>query len=414
MSNQIPTPAPYIRRFENLGFGMFVHFGLYAQMGRGEWIKCIAGIPTEEYNKLMDTFTACDFDARAMVKMAKAAGCKYIVLTTRHHDGFSLYDTCGLSDFDAPHSPAGRDLIREYVDACNEEGIIPFFYHTTLDWFVPEFNEDFPSYLEYLRRSVEILCTRYGKIGGLWFDGNWSKPNEDWKEDELYGTIRRHQPEAIIVNNSGIHLRGAYGHPEIDSVTFENGAAEPMDRTGKPKYVAGEMCQTINDHWGYGRGDFNCKSTAELIETLCHCRRVGANYLLNIGPTEQGGIEPLQKALMLTIGAWIDVFGEAIYLPKPAGISGEDKNFGLRNEETGTVYLFVHDLARTGDTNVTVPGGGKGDKCFTGVPAGVKRITWMDNGEELVFTQDGDTLSVNCTGAPYGFSFVVRVAKVEF
>ena len=168
----IPTPEKRIAEFENFGFGMFVHWGLYAQLGRGEWIQHQAKIPVPEYEKLATTFTASGFDARKWAEIAKAAGAKYITLTTRHHDGFSLYDTCGLTNYDAPHTPCGRDLIREFVDACNEYGLAPFFYHTTLDWHHPDFKNNFENYLQYLRDSVEVLCTRYGKIGGLWFDGN--------------------------------------------------------------------------------------------------------------------------------------------------------------------------------------------------------------------------------------------------
>lgn len=171
----IPEPKPYIAAFEQLGFGMFVHWGLYSQLGRCEWIYKIDNMDMGEYEKLKDTFTADCFDARALARTARDAGCRYIILTTRHHEGFSLYDTRGLSDFDAVHSPAGRDLIAEYVDACREYGIKPFFYHTTLDWHHPDFEGSFDRYLEYLRRSVEVLCRNYGEIGGFWFDGNWSK-----------------------------------------------------------------------------------------------------------------------------------------------------------------------------------------------------------------------------------------------
>ena len=131
---EIPTPLPRIAAFEKLGFGIFVHWGLYSQWGKGEWAQCIYNIPPDEYAKWMDTFTAEDFNARELAKMAKDAGAKYITLTTRHHEGFSLYDTCGLNEFDAPHSPAKRDLVREFVDACREFDIVPFFYHTTIDW----------------------------------------------------------------------------------------------------------------------------------------------------------------------------------------------------------------------------------------------------------------------------------------
>ena len=152
---------------------MFVHFGLYSILGTGEWSKHSLNISDEAYESLKDRFEPKQDWAAELVKIAKNAGCKYITLTTRHHDGFSLYDTCGLNDYDAPHAKCGRDLIREFVDACNQEGIIPFFYHTLLDWREESYQTDFPKYLEYLRKSVEIICKNYGKIGGIWFDGMW-------------------------------------------------------------------------------------------------------------------------------------------------------------------------------------------------------------------------------------------------
>ena len=245
----IPQPLPRIREFEKMGFGMFIHWGLYSQLGAGEWTQDSRAIPFAEYKKLAETFTAEDFDPDAIAALAANTGMKYIVLTTRHHDGFSLYDTCGLNDFDAPHTPAGRDLIAEFVEACRRHGIVPFFYHTTLDWnwrgknsikdetvFSPYTRvcseEEFQEYLDYLCASVELLCKNYGKIGGLWFDGNWSRPQSDWQESRLYGMIRKHQPDAIIVNNTGLVALGKTGHPEIDSVTYENNAAKPMNREG--------------------------------------------------------------------------------------------------------------------------------------------------------------------------------------
>jgi alpha-L-fucosidase len=338
---------------------------------------------------------------------------KYIVLTTRHHEGFSLYDTCGLNDYDAPHSPAGRDLIKEYVDACNEEGVVPFFYHTTLDWYNDDFNNDFSVYLEYLRKSVEILCKNYGKIGGLWFDGNWSKPKEDWKESELYETIRTYQPEAIIINNTGIGNLGRTGHPEIDSVTFEQGRPTPMDRRGMSKYLAAEMCQTINGHWGIGDKDFSYKSVAELIETLCACRKVGANYLLNIGPTAQGGIDPLQSATLEKLGDWVKNYEHMIRQAKPCGIKGQNNDFALITED-GKLYFLIHALKIAGHGNVTVSFGGAGPRAFSGVNKKISRIRWLDNNEELSFAQNGNMFVFNATGFPYGTNLVVRVAEAEF
>ena len=409
----IPKPEGRIVEFEKMGFGMFVHWGLYSQLGVGEWTFWSHKRDMNEYKKLKDSFTAEDFDAEKLVLTAKNAGCKYIVLTTRHHEGFSLYDTCGLSNFDAPHSPCGRDLVREYVDACRKYGIVPFFYHTTVDWYNRDFFnfDDFDAYREYLKRSVEILCKNYGKIGGFWFDGNWWSTSIDWREDELYAMIRRYQPDAIIVNNTGLDFRGALGAREIDSVTFEQGRPTPMDREGMEKYIAAEMCYTLNDHWGIGALDLNYKSPKELIEALCDCRKVGANYLLNIGPTAQGGVDAYQGELMKIIGRWMDIYGEAIYEGKPCEAKTEGKHFALRGD--GAMYLFFYDLGIGGNSHVTVGIGEDGNCVFEGVCDAVSDVEWMDNGEKLAFSQDGDKLKVNVTKYPYGTSTCVRVAKVK-
>ncbi len=407
----IPVPEKRIADFEKLGFGMFVHWGLYSQLGRGEWVQNAERIPREEYMKLQSTFTASKYDPRKWAQTAKAAGAKYITLTTRHHEGFSLFDTKGLNTYDAPHSPVGRDLIREYVDACREFDIVPFFYHTTLDWYNPDFNDNFPRYLQYLRDSVEILCTEYGKIGGLWFDGNWSKKGADWEEDALYAVIRKHQPDAIIVNNTGVDNRGELGNIELDSVTFEQGRPEPMNRDGMRKYIAAEMCHTMNAHWAYGADDVNYKSLSHLIETFCACRKVGANYLLNVGPTGEGEIPLMEEAIMRGIGDWINRVGSCVYDGKPCGITGEGKNFALRDGKK--LWFFIHELGTYGTAAMTANGGGIGGKVFSGLSEKVKSVHWTDNGEELAFTQQDDKIGIEATGYRYGTSLVVRVAEAE-
>ncbi len=407
----IPVAKQYILDFEQMGLGMFIHWGLYSQLGRGEWVFFNEKLDMNEYKKLADTFTAEDFDAEEIAKTAKAAGCKYITLTTRHHEGFSLYDTCGLNDFDAPHTPAGRDLIREFVDACNKYDIMPMFYHTTLDWYNPDFDENFDEYLEYLRKSVETLCKNYGKIGGLWFDGNWSKPDSDWKVEELYATIRKYQPEAMIINNTGLEHRGDVGNLEIDSVTFEQGTPTPMNREGMPKYLAAEMCHTLNDHWGIGYDDLCYKSPTELIQSLCDCRKVGANYLLNIGPEAQGKVNNYQKELLGLLGRWMNHFGEAIYNGRPCGVAGMGKNFGLKSTDGKSLYLFVYDLAIQGDDDVIVAGRYKGAYAFGGVKDEIASLKWMDNGEDIEFIQGKDMLAADFVGQAFGTSYPVRVAK---
>ena len=416
----IPTPLPRVAAFEKLAFGIFVHWGLYAQWGKGEWAQCIYNVPPDEYAKWMDTFTAEDFDARELARMAKNAGAKYITLTTRHHEGFSLYDTCGLNEFDAPHSPAKRDLVKEFVEACREYDIVPFFYHTTLDWKwhnkkTNELSEEeFNEYLEYLYKSVEILCSNYGKIGGLWFDGNWSRKNCDWKEDKLYKMIHRLQPDAIVINNTGLSQLGTVGSSEeIDSVTFENNTARPVDREGMKKYVAGEVCKTMNSHWGRSNQDFNLLSPARVIERLCQSRGTGANFLMNIGPEAQGRIPNYEKALFELVGQWMNIFGEAIYNGKPVpGVKCQGNDFMLQDGKT--YYYVAMDLSMGGDKNV-VASTVSGPRAVEGFDKEIVSAKWMDDGEEGLYVQDVEKklFTIKCDPFPYGTDLVVNILKIE-
>lgn len=412
MNNQIPVAPQYIKDFEQLGFGMFVHYGLYSQHERGEWVFKYLKQGMNEYQKLADTFDCVGM--ADIVSVAKSAGCKYICLTTRHHEGFSLYDPCGLSDFNVLNSPAGRDLVAEFVDECRKVDIIPFFYHTTLDWHHPDFENNFEEYLDYLYKSVEILCTRYGKIGGLWFDGNWSKPDADWQEDKLYKMIHRLQPEAMVINNSGLHAQGKMGNPEIDSVTFERGMAQPLDRTGQPKYMAGEMCETLCDHWGVS-DDINFKSVKTLIESLCNCRKVGANFLLNIGPNADGTVPTMQKGIMECIGRWMNTYGTAIYNGRPYITYSDKQEFVLKDYfDDKTAYIFKFNVKSGGDVNVSLGFKEEGAVTLEKFDRQIQSIKWMDNNEELAFVQKNDAVSVNFTNFTYGQSLCVRVAKVTF
>jgi alpha-L-fucosidase len=412
---QTPIPLPRIARFEKLAFGLFIHYGLYSQSGAGEWIQHFRKIPAREYARLFDTFTAADFDGRAIARLARQAGMRYACLTTRHHEGFSLYDTGGLDPFDAPHSPAGRDLVSEFVEGCRAEGIVPFFYHTTLDWrwdTAACSNEKFDEYLDYLNASVEVLCRNYGEIGGLWFDGNWSRPEADWKEDRLYATIRRHQPEAIIVNNTGLQARGTLGHPEIDSTTFEQGLPSAPDRRGQLKYTAGEMCETLNGHWGVGAKDLRFKNPGTIIENLCACRKVGANYLLNVGPTATGAIGDYEAALLHLVGRWVSAHGDLIYEGLPVAAQAEGRDFLL--EKDGCYYYLAHDLSREGSEHVIAGGTRNSPRSVTEFPVKAAAIRWMDDDSSVAFIQspDASLLTMDCKGYDYGTDMVVRVAEI--
>lgn len=403
----LPIPASYISDFEQLGFGMFVHFGLYSQLKKGEWSLASLGLDKKEYAKLQDSF--CVPTMADIVNTAKSAGCKYITLTTRHHEGFSLYDTKGLCSYDVMHSPTGKDLIAEFVSLCREADIVPFFYHTTLDWYQESFEGDFDAYLDYLYKSVELLCTNYGPIGGLWFDGNWSRPDANWKEDRLYAMIRSHQPNAMIINNTGIDARGAVGEVEIDAVTFERGMPKPLDRSNHKKYIAGEMCETVSDYWGIA-DDINFKSIKTLICELCHCRKVGANFLLNVGPAGDGTIPLMQKATMECIGRWMQVYGRAIYNGRPFVSFDNERCFALKDvNDEKIAYLFCMDPGSAGEDIVT---GRKNGWISLGEFA-VESGFWMDDGSAIDLKTENDTTFAFPKGFEYGRSLCVRVAELK-
>ena len=406
----------YIKDFENLGLGMFVHFGLYSLIGHGEWVKHLERIPDDQYEKLINDFDPNPDWAEELADAAKKAGCGYITLTSRHHDGFSLYDTRGLTDYDAPHARCGRDLIREFVDACNRRGLKPFFYHTLLDWHEKTYKTDFKAYLDYLRKSVEVLCRYYGKIGGIWFDGMWDRPGDDWEEDALYGLIRKYQPEAMIINNTGLDARGALGHIELDSVTFERGNPKPINLEGSPKYIASEMCEVMNDCWGYGADDINYKSPALLIEEMVLCRRTRANFLMNTGPQPDGKLRTVDKGVFELIGKWMQHFGDVFRYGVPAKnakVIGRDKDFLL--EKDGALYLFNFGLPTVADPNVSLIVSGDHDVKiqFSETLINNFTITAIDTGDRLSYDFEDGILTVHGIPFAFGRNLVVRVIKIE-
>ena len=399
-----------VKAFERLGFGMFVHFGIYSQLGQGEWVRRQMQIPAEAYHSLAATFCPAEDWAEQLVRTAKEAGCRYITLTTRHHDGYSLYDTRGLSDFDSMHS-CGRDLVREFVEACRCSGLLPFFYHTLIDWEVPSYPDNWQTYMEYLRSSVELLCANYGPIGGLWFDGMWAHPDRDWQEDALYGLIRTHQPACMIINNTGMAARGRLGHIELDSVTFERGKPQPINLDDSPKYIASEMCEVLNDHWGYAAEDLNYKSPAQLIRELAECRRYGSNMLLNVGPMGDGRLRPIDREYLRLIGKWVSQNDEAIRTPRPTDIAVVGKPFNFILRDGNNYYLFCTELEMTADANVASGKGAEYIQTFQ-LDGKIERAYWLDNGEAVSFSQRDGITTVRAMPFCYGRSLVVRVAKL--
>ncbi len=389
-----------IKRFEKMGFGMFVHFGLYSILGKGEWARNRLSLDVKEYQKLAAKFKVKKTWAKELVSAAKKAGCKYITLTTRHHDGFSLYDTCGINDYDALHSASGRDLVREFVDECNKQGIVPFFYHTLLDWYNKDYDNDFPKYIDYLIKSVELLCTRYGKIGGLWFDGFWNKPEADWQFDRLYGMIRKHQPDAMIINNTGMSDRGTVGHSEIDSVTFERGKPHIEDYGARP--VATEMCEVFGDHWGYAERDLSYRSLEFMLYELIFCRSQNSNMLLNVGPKGDGSLRLIDKAMLLEMGQWIKFNKNFIYNVRYSDVEADNAIMlkGPRGEYYAVTRVYMSlDVARGKFANARITV--KGRK--------IKSAKWLDNGKNIEII---DKASYDAEPFEYGTSMIYRVAKI--
>ncbi len=305
-----------LRWFYEARFGMFVHFGLYAMIGRGEWVMYHENIPKSEYVRLAGSFNPSHFNADEWVQLAEDAGAKYITVTAKHHDGFCLFDSA-LTDYKITNTPFGRDLIGELISACHRRGMRIILYYSQPDWNHPNYvnnrgafkdlpcppeddRPDWPAYVSYYMGQVEELCTKYGKIDGIWFDGS-HKTVEEWKGREIYALIKKHQPHAVV------NERARYG----DFFTPERSL--PDDLTG---YMF-EACESVSPvAWGY-RADSSSYSVPHLVKSLVKMTVAGGNYLLNVGPAPDGTIPEKQAEVMRGIGMWMKVNGDAVYGTDP-------------------------------------------------------------------------------------------------
>lgn len=410
----VPESAAGVARFESLAYGMLVNWGLHALYGQGADLLARRGMASADYLSAMGEFEGRDFSGRELARSARRAGMGYAALTARGHDGFHLFDTRGLSPHDVTHTPAGRDLVADFVGGCRAESVLPFLYVSTLEGVDAAAPGDWSGHLARLRRLVEVLARDYGPIGGFWFDGTWTRPDADWELDALYALVRGLQPEALILENTGAGRGGRIGHPEVDSLTFESEAPRPLDRRGHPKYLALETSLSLNAHWGRAERDFAYLSPADLIEALCGARRAGSNLLLSIAPLGTGALPDYERAAIERAGDWLTYgggLGGPIYRGRPCGLVGVQRDFGLR--QGGDHYLFAFDLAPPPFGRPASAARGPGERIWQGLPAPARRVSWLDSGEELVFRQDGPRLTVQLTGFPYGTNAVVRIARVE-
>jgi len=374
-----------VKWFEDAKFGMFVHWGLYTLRGTDE--------------RHPRNFNPAEFNAREWISMAKKAGIRYITITSKHHEGFCLFDS-KLTDFDiADASPFKRDVLKELAAECHKQGVKPFFYYSQLDRHHPDYRPDdkkaWARYKAYYIGQIRELCTNYGEIGGLWFDGWWANPKADWGHDELYNMIHTLQPKAIIGNN---HHRKPF--PGEDFQMFEQDL--PGENTAGFNKAAIfdlplETCRTINNHWGYAKDDHNHKSTEQLIRYLVQVVGRGANLLLNTGPLPNGKIQPEHVERYLGIGKWIAKNGEAIYGTRKGPY--EPSPWGVSVWKGQNVYL--HILNWPGETLELVPFGCR-----------VKSARLL-HGRHLKFSADEKTVKISLPASAKNPVDVIVVLTVE-
>ncbi|MBP1916239.1 alpha-L-fucosidase [Lederbergia galactosidilyticus] len=373
-------------------FGLFIHWGLYAIPARGEWVRSFEKISNQEYQPYFEEFNPTHYNPKDWAKVAKAAGQKYAVLTTKHHDGFCLFDS-QLTDYKATNTLAKRDLVKEYVEAFREEGLKVGFYFSIIDWYhndYPAFGDrqhpmrdqsdfkdkeiDFDKYLDYMHGQVKELLTRYGKIDIMWFDFSYDDmTGEKWKATELVKMVRELQPDIIIDNRLGGNIKSA--QPEIYAGDFYSPEQiiPPqgiLNEVGEQ--VPWEACITLNDHWGYHAKDQNYKSAKQVIRTLVECVSKNGNLLLNVGPDAKGIIPEESIEILAEVGKWMDRNGESIYGCKAADLPKPE--WGRYTQKGNTLYAHVYDR-------------GIGPIYFAGLKDRIKKARLLADGSELhVFT----------------------------
>jgi alpha-L-fucosidase len=380
--------------FQDAKFGMFIHWGLYSLIGHGEWAMHLEKIPVPEYEKLAPKFNPVKFNANEWVKLAADAGQKYLVITSRHHDGFSMYDTA-LSDYKITNSPFQRDPLAELAEACAKNGQVKLgFYASLLDWrhpayrFRAESGLAWDDYLGFLHGQVRELCTNFGEICAFWFDGDWPRAaiNEEnayfeaggsFEYEKLYGVIRELQPDAVIHNN-----RHDEPLPGEDIQGFEQdlpGENTASFNTTTIYDLPIEVCMTINDNWGIHFEDQNHKSTQRLVHNLVRSASVGGNYLLNVGPTAEGIILPEHARRLREIGVWLKLNGESIYGTRSGLIPPSKEAVSTREGDTN----FIHVLAYNSD-------------CvrLEGVPESISSAQLLKDGTPLPFQWKDQKLEV--------------------
>jgi alpha-L-fucosidase len=380
-SKQSATRAQRMAWWHEAKFGMFIHWGLYSLVGQHEWALEVEGIPILQYEYLARHFQPKPNVAREWAQLARRAGQKYMVMTTKHHEGFCQFDS-KLTDYCAPRQGPGRDLVREFVDAARAEGLRVGFYYSLMDWHHPDgarCKTDEAArqrFVTYTHGLIRELMTNYGKIDILWYDMDWPLTAEQWESERMNQMVFDLQPEIIVNNRNG--LEGDFSTPEQEISAAEKGRAW-------------ETCMTMNDSWGFNRGDDNWKSAKTVVSNLATCAGGGGNYLLNIGLAPDGSVPSESVKILNAVGEWLDGNGKSIYGTERGSFSwNSNANYTRRGN-----LLYIHQQNWPGETPAarwlpffqpaTVI-------AIGGLKTKVRSVKLLKTGEQIKFTQDNFSL----------------------
>ncbi len=367
-----------MRWWRDARFGMFVHWGLYAipagewngepVKGNGEWIMQTGKVPVKEYEKLAGKFNPVKFDAKEWVRIAAGAGMKYIVITSKHHDGFCLWDS-EVSKYDVMDAtPFKRDILKELAEACKADGRVRLcFYHSIMDWHHPDAqsinepgsynpnksykpNPNFPRYVEkYMKPQVKELITKYDPAV-LWFDGEWVPEYTEAMGHDVYKFCLSLKPDIIVNNRVGKTRKGMGGMSASEESAGDFGTPEQeIPATGFPG-IDWESCMTMNDTWGFKKNDQHWKSAETLTRNVIETSSKGGNFLLNVGPTAEGEIPGPSVERLSEVGKWLAVNGESVYGSHASPF--KDLSWGRATQKDGKLYLHVYDWPKNGDLGV--------------------------------------------------------------
>jgi len=343
--------------FQDDKFGLFIHWGIYSLLGKGEWVMDRDKLPISEYAKLPPLFNPTRFDAEAWVKLARTAGAKYITITSKHYDGFCMFES-RLTDYNvARATPYHGDPLRALADACHRQKIKLFLYYSLLDWHHPDYyplgktghwsgrdaKGDWKRYVAYYQGQVRELCTNYGEIGGIWFDGWWDRPDADWDLAGTYRLIHQLQPGALVGNNHHVAP-----FPGEDFQVFEQdlpgentaGFNKAAIKAGLPQ----ETCLTINASSGSNASDDNYKSAKQIVHALVSAAGRGSNLLLSVGPGPDGtiGAEPTER--LEQTGKWLATYGDSVYGTRGGPIAPQRWGVSTTKGSKGDQRIFLHIL----------------------------------------------------------------------